>query len=41
MDGHFHRHLENCYKRYGEFVLMKLKPTNLKTLTAFQVTSSA
>jgi hypothetical protein len=31
MDGRFHRHLENCHKRYGESVLVELKPTNLRT----------
>jgi hypothetical protein len=34
MDGRFHRHLENCHKRYGEFVLGEQKSTKFKNLTA-------
>lgn len=33
IDGRFHRHLENCHKRYSEFALGELKPTNFKNLT--------
>jgi hypothetical protein len=30
MDGRFHRHLENCHKRYGEFVIGELKTTKFE-----------